>query len=32
MSWLRTRKVVGRVGDSVTVFDMDEPADRPFGP
>jgi 4-amino-4-deoxy-L-arabinose transferase-like glycosyltransferase len=31
MSWLRTRKVVVRVGDSIFVFDMDTPADRPFG-
>ncbi len=31
MSWLLTRKLVARVGDSIYIFDMDEPADRPFG-
>ena len=30
MSWLRTRRLVERVGDSIFLFDMDEPADRPF--
>ncbi len=28
MSWLRTRKLVERVGDSIFLFDMDLPADR----
>lgn len=32
MSWLRTRRVVARVGDSVFVFDMDTPANRPLCP
>ena len=32
LSWLRTRKVVARVGDSVFLFDMDRPADRPLAP
>jgi 4-amino-4-deoxy-L-arabinose transferase-like glycosyltransferase len=32
MSWLRTRKVEARVGDSTFVFDMDTPAEIPFGP
>ena len=27
---LRTRRLVDRVGDSVFLFDMDTPADRPF--
>ncbi len=31
LSWLRTRKVVERVGDSIFLFDLDTPADRPFG-
>ncbi|MEO6811635.1 MAG: glycosyltransferase family 39 protein [Isosphaeraceae bacterium] len=30
MSWLRTRKLVTRIGDSTFVFDMDTPADPPF--
>jgi hypothetical protein len=30
MSWLRTRKVVARVGDSIFVFDLDAPAEAPF--
>jgi hypothetical protein len=30
MSWLRTRKLVERVGESVLLFDMDLPADQPF--
>ncbi len=30
MSWLRTRKLVERVGDSIFLFDMDEPSDQPF--
>jgi hypothetical protein len=30
MSWLWTRRVVSRVGDSIFVFDMDRPADRAF--
>jgi hypothetical protein len=30
MSWLRTRKLVERVGDSIFLFDMDLPADRAF--
>ena len=30
MSGLKTRKLVERVGDSIYLFDMDEPADRPF--
>jgi hypothetical protein len=32
MSWLRTRRLVTRVGDSIFIFDMDHPADRPFCP
>jgi hypothetical protein len=28
MSWLRTRRLVDRVGDSIFIFDMDRPADR----
>jgi hypothetical protein len=32
MSWLRTRKVVARVGDGVFLFDMDTPAEAPFCP
>ena len=32
MSWLRTRKLVARVNDSVFLFDMDAPADRPLAP
>jgi 4-amino-4-deoxy-L-arabinose transferase-like glycosyltransferase len=31
MSWLRTRAVVARVGDSVFVFDLDRRADVPLG-
>ena len=30
MSWLRTRRVVARLGDSIFVFDMDRPAEAPF--
>jgi hypothetical protein len=30
MSWLRTRRLVARVGDSIFLFDMDEPADAPL--
>jgi 4-amino-4-deoxy-L-arabinose transferase-like glycosyltransferase len=30
MSWLRTRKLVARVRDSVFLFDMDRPADHNF--
>ena len=30
LSWLWTRKVVTRVNDSIFVFDMDTPADRPL--
>ncbi len=30
MDWLRTRKLVDRVGDSIFLFDMDHPADRPL--
>jgi hypothetical protein len=30
MSYLRTRKLVARVGDSVLIFDMDTPADAPL--
>ncbi len=30
MSWLRTRKLVARVGDSIFLFDMDQPAETPF--
>jgi 4-amino-4-deoxy-L-arabinose transferase-like glycosyltransferase len=30
MSWLRTRRLVERLGDSVFLFDMDRPAERPF--
>lgn len=32
MSWLLTRKLVARIGDSICIFDMDHPADRPFEP
>ena len=32
MSWLWTRKLVTRVNDSIFLFDMDTPADRPFAP
>ena len=32
MSWLRTRRLVARVGDSLFLFDMDRPAETPFGP
>ena len=32
MSWLRTRKLIARVSDTIFLFDMDEPADRPFCP
>jgi hypothetical protein len=32
MSWLRTRRIVQRVGDSIFIFDMEQPADRPFCP
>jgi hypothetical protein len=32
MSWLRTRRLVTRVGDSVFLFDMDHPAESPFAP
>jgi Dolichyl-phosphate-mannose-protein mannosyltransferase len=31
MSWLRTRRLVARSGDSVFLFDMDSPAAEPFG-
>ncbi|HEV3120572.1 MAG TPA: glycosyltransferase family 39 protein, partial [Isosphaeraceae bacterium] len=31
MSWLRTRRLVERVGDTIFIFDMDQPAERPFG-
>lgn len=30
MSWLLTRRVVERVGDSIYLFDLDQPASRPF--
>jgi hypothetical protein len=30
MSWLRTRKLVTRIGDSTFLFDMDAPADPPL--
>lgn len=30
VSWLRTRKLVTRIGDSTFLFDLDTPADRPF--
>jgi hypothetical protein len=30
MSWLRGRKLVERVGDSILLFDLDHPADRPL--
>lgn len=30
VSWLRTRRLIERVGDSIFLFDLDEPADRPF--
>ena len=30
MSWLRTRRLVARVGDSIFLFDMDRPAATPF--
>jgi len=32
MSWLRSRKLVERVNDSIFLFDMDTPADRPLAP
>ena len=32
MSWLRSRKLVARVNDSIFLFDMDTPADGPLGP
>jgi 4-amino-4-deoxy-L-arabinose transferase-like glycosyltransferase len=32
MSWLRTRRLVARVRDSVFLFDMDTPAEAPFEP
>lgn len=30
MSWLRSRKLIKRVNDSIFLFDMDSPADRPL--
>jgi hypothetical protein len=30
MSWLRTRRVVARVNDSILVFDMERPAEVPL--
>ncbi|MBX6313257.1 MAG: glycosyltransferase family 39 protein, partial [Isosphaeraceae bacterium] len=30
MSWLWTRRLLARVGDSIFVFDMDQPAAQPF--
>lgn len=30
MSWLRTRRLVERVGDSIFLFDMDQPASEPL--
>lgn len=30
LSWLKTRKVVEKVGESIFIFDLDTPADRPF--
>ncbi len=30
VSWLRTRRLVARVGDSTFLFDMDHPAEAPF--
>jgi len=32
MTWLWTRKLVTRVNDSIFLFDMDAPADRPLAP
>ena len=32
MTWLWTRKLVTRVNDSLFLFDMDTPADRPLAP
>jgi hypothetical protein len=32
MSWLRTRRLVARIGDSTFLFDLDTPADEPFCP
>ncbi len=32
MSWLKTRRLVERIGDSVFLFDMDEPADATTSP
>jgi hypothetical protein len=32
LTWLRSRRLVDRVGDSVFLFDLDHPADRPLGP
>lgn len=31
LDWLRTRRLAARVGDSVFLFDLDEPAERPLG-
>ena len=30
VSWLRSRRLVERIGDSIFLFDMDQPADRPL--
>ena len=30
MSWLRTRRLMARINDSIFLFDMDTPADRPL--
>jgi 4-amino-4-deoxy-L-arabinose transferase-like glycosyltransferase len=30
VSWLRSRRLVERVGDSIFLFDLDQPADRPL--
>lgn len=30
MSWLRSRRLVRRIGDSIFVFDLDQPAERPI--
>lgn len=32
MDWVRSRRLVDRVGDTVFLFDLDRPADRPFAP
>ncbi|MFO0957287.1 MAG: glycosyltransferase family 39 protein [Isosphaeraceae bacterium] len=31
LNWLRTRRLAARVGDSIFLFDLDGPAERPLG-